>query len=314
MLQTATLSSLDLYLLVFHGAISFLNQNAPKLACNCRNCAKYSRFRADEGGQTGRSRVEWPEKRTETQGRLAAFLESKERLSPGHNDSSADRFPPARRGLSVIRLFPIVVAVAVVAVAALSLSCTWQERMQQDLAFGVNQIRAEHGLGPLTVDPQLSAIAQYRAQDMASKGYFSHNPPDGCPVRCLMERAGLAPAWAGEVIAWNNTTVDQSVDMTIGMWRNSPAASVGHNERLLHAHGHGRRFRRQRRYLPRGGIRGSSTGLLRLTPAGKERRHVLSRVRDGVVRQRGVLSQVRDVAARGRGRSAAAGDAGWETP
>jgi len=106
--------------------------------------------------------------------------------------------------------------------AAVSLSCTWQERMEQDLAFGINQIRAEHGLPPLIRDPQLSAIARMRAQDMATNNYFSHAPPDGCAARCLMERAGLAPAWAGEVIAWNNTSVDQSAGMTIGMWRNSP--------------------------------------------------------------------------------------------
>jgi uncharacterized protein YkwD len=154
---------------------------------------------------------------------LPAFLESKERLSPDSSTRPPTTFPPSRRGLSVIRLIPIVVAVAVVALAALSLSCTWQERMEQDLAFGINQIRAEHGLGPLVADPQLSAIAEYRAQDIASNGYFSHSPPDGCPARCLMERAGLAPAWAGEVIAWNNNSADQSADMTIGMWRNSPA-------------------------------------------------------------------------------------------
>ena len=154
---------------------------------------------------------------------LPAHLESMERLSQDISTRPPTACPPKRRGLSVIRLFPIVVAVAVVAVAALSLSCMWQQQMQEELASGVNQIRAEYGLGPLAVDPQLSAIAQYRAQDMASKDYFSHDPPDGCPVRCLMERAGLAPSWAGEVIAWNNTTANESANMSVNMWRNSPA-------------------------------------------------------------------------------------------
>jgi uncharacterized protein YkwD len=153
---------------------------------------------------------------------LAAFLESKERLSQDISTRPPTTLPPRRRGLSVIRLFPVIVAVAVIALAALSLSCMWQQRMQEDLATGVNQIRAEHGLGTLVVDPQLSAIAQHRAQDMASKNYFSHDPPDGCPIRCLMERAGIAPFWAGEVIAWNNTTADQAANMSMDMWRNSP--------------------------------------------------------------------------------------------
>jgi len=94
--------------------------------------------------------------------------------------------------------------------------------MGQELAFGINQMRTERGLAPLVVDPQLSAIAQTRAKDMATNGYFSHAPPDGCAMRCLMEKVGVAPAWAGEVIAWNNNSVDQSAGMTIGMWRNSP--------------------------------------------------------------------------------------------
>ena len=94
--------------------------------------------------------------------------------------------------------------------------------MEQGLALGINQIRAERGLPPLTTDPQLSAIARMRAQDMAKNNYFSHTPPDGCGARCLMERAGLGPQWAGEVIAWNTAGVDQSADMTVAMWRNSP--------------------------------------------------------------------------------------------
>jgi uncharacterized protein YkwD len=106
--------------------------------------------------------------------------------------------------------------------AALSLSCIWQERMEQSLALGINQLRAERGLPPLTNDPQLSAIARLRAEDMATNNYFGHTPPDGCGTRCLMERAGVTVSWTGEVIAWNTFPIEQSADMTIAMWRNSP--------------------------------------------------------------------------------------------
>jgi len=94
--------------------------------------------------------------------------------------------------------------------------------MEQGLALGINQLRAERGLAPLVDDPMLSAIARWRAEDMARNNYFSHSPPDGCPVRCLLERNGIEPQWAGEVIAWNTSPIDQSADMTIAMWRNSP--------------------------------------------------------------------------------------------
>jgi uncharacterized protein YkwD len=141
-------------------------------------------------------------------------------LSPknsNHSKLARRSFPPR---LSALRL--LIAAAAVAALAALSLSCTWQEQMEQDLAFGINQIRAERGLPTLSRDPQLSTIARMRAQDMASNSYFGHTPPDGCAIRCLMERAGIAPTWAGEVIAWNTAPADQSADMTLAMWRNSP--------------------------------------------------------------------------------------------
>ena len=101
-------------------------------------------------------------------------------------------------------------------------SCTPQQAMEMNLALGVNQIRAENGLPPLTVDASLSEVARYRAEDMAAKDYFSHQPPDGCDYRCLFTKNGVATAWSGEVIAWNNYPRDESVQTTIQMWRNSP--------------------------------------------------------------------------------------------
>ena len=149
----------------------------------------------------------------------AAFVESKGILSL---DTSPHPFPACRTRLlrlPAVRLFAVAL---VVGLAALSFSCTWQEQMEQGLALGINQLRSERGLPPLVHDPQLSAIARMRAEDMANYGYLSHTPPDGCGARCLMESAGMTVAWAGEVIAWNNTRVDQSAEMTIAMWRNSP--------------------------------------------------------------------------------------------
>jgi len=149
----------------------------------------------------------------------AAFVESKGTLSL---DTSPHPVPDCRTRLLRLPAVRLFAAAVVVGLAALSFSCTWQEQMEQGLAMGVNQLRSERGLPPLVRDPQLSVIARMRAEDMAKNTYLSHMPSDGCGTRCLMERAGLAPTWAGEVIAWNNTRVDQSADMTIAMWRNSP--------------------------------------------------------------------------------------------
>ena len=114
------------------------------------------------------------------------------------------------------RFLPVAAAVVVGVLATIVGSgCTQQQAMEMNLAFGINQMRADNSLGPLTVDPSLSGVARYRAADMATKGYFSHVPPDGCDYRCLFQKSSISMAWAGEVIAWNNYPLDQTVDVTI---------------------------------------------------------------------------------------------------
>ena len=101
------------------------------------------------------------------------------------------------------------------------LACTPQEVMELQLAGGINGLRTERQLQPLPVDPVLSSVARSRAEDMATKGYFSHQPPDACDFRCLLNKQGVPMAWAGEIISWNNAPLEQTVPMSIGGWRNS---------------------------------------------------------------------------------------------
>jgi uncharacterized protein YkwD len=109
------------------------------------------------------------------------------------------------------RFLPLAAASALFAVFLLTaVGCTPQQAMEMNLALGINQMRADNGLPPVMVDASLSQVARYRAEDMATKGYFSHQPP------------GVSMAWAGEVIAWNNYPMDQTVQTTIRMWRDSP--------------------------------------------------------------------------------------------
>jgi uncharacterized protein YkwD len=103
-----------------------------------------------------------------------------------------------------------------------AVGCTPQQAMEVNLALGINQMRADSGLPPVTVDPALSQVARYRAEDMAANGYFSHQPPDGCDYRCLFNKSGVSTAWTGEVIAWNNYPQSETVQTTIRMWSDSP--------------------------------------------------------------------------------------------
>lgn len=91
----------------------------------------------------------------------------------------------------------------------------------------INELRAQAGVAPLTLNVQLIAAAQGHAADMAAKGYFSHTGPDGRgPGQRLAATGYQASTW-GENIAsgyadWN---------ATITAWM----GSAGHRANLLNA-------------------------------------------------------------------------------
>jgi uncharacterized protein YkwD len=122
-----------------------------------------------------------------------------------------------------LRLLPFVAASALAgAFLLVAVGCSEQQVMETDMALGLNQMRADYGLPPLSVDASLSQVARFRAEDMATKDYFSHQPPDGCDYRCLMVANGVSVGWSGEVIAWNNYPQDKTVDVTVQLWHDSP--------------------------------------------------------------------------------------------
>lgn len=61
--------------------------------------------------------------------------------------------------------------------------------------------RAEEGLHGLAVNPVLVEAAQAKAYDMAAKGYFSHNSPDGKTPWYWLQEAGYSFSYAGENLA-----------------------------------------------------------------------------------------------------------------
>ncbi len=64
-----------------------------------------------------------------------------------------------------------------------------------------NADRQGAGIDTLTVNPQLVAAAQAKANDMAENGYFSHNGPDGKEPWAWIREAGYAYQYAGENLA-----------------------------------------------------------------------------------------------------------------
>ena len=88
-----------------------------------------------------------------------------------------------------------------------------------------NQDRIGNQVATLTVNPLLEQAAQAKANDMASKGYFSHNSPDGKTPWYWFSQAGYKYASAGENLAINFT---DSGEVNTA-WMNSP----GHRANIL---------------------------------------------------------------------------------
>lgn len=83
-----------------------------------------------------------------------------------------------------------------------------------------NQNRTAKNIAELKVSPILEKAAQMKADDMAAKGYFAHNTPDGKTPWYWFDQAGYAYKYAGENLAVN---FEESIDV-----ENAWMASRGH--------------------------------------------------------------------------------------
>jgi hypothetical protein len=88
-----------------------------------------------------------------------------------------------------------------------------------------NEERTATGLSGLTLNAQLNQAAQAKADDMATRNYWSHNTPDGNEPWVFFTNAGYSYQTAGENLAYG---FDSSSDAVVG-WMNSP----GHKANIL---------------------------------------------------------------------------------
>jgi len=85
----------------------------------------------------------------------------------------------------------------------------------------VNQDRAANGVASLRFSGALARVAQYRAQDMLTRGHFSHyDPATGqLAFSALMHLWGIPYSSAGENIAWSTNPSMAAINT---MFMNSP--------------------------------------------------------------------------------------------
>jgi hypothetical protein len=81
-----------------------------------------------------------------------------------------------------------------------------------------NQNRKSQNLSVLAVNPALNKVAEFKAKDMAEKGYFAHVSPEGKQPWYWFNLVGYKYQYAGENLAVDFT---DSQDVT-SAWMNSP--------------------------------------------------------------------------------------------
>lgn len=95
----------------------------------------------------------------------------------------------------------------------------------QQVLDETNKYRTQNGLSKLAVDSKLTATAQDKAEDMATKRYFSHTSPAyGSPFD-QMKQAGINYRRAAENIAMGQ----RSAAEVVKAWMDSP----GHRANIL---------------------------------------------------------------------------------
>ena len=97
--------------------------------------------------------------------------------------------------------------------------------VQQQVLALVNENRRRGGCGDLTLDRRLIVAAYDHADDMARRGYFGHESPDGDGSGDRMREAGYPWSRYGENIARGQESVYEVVDG----WMHSPV----HRENIM---------------------------------------------------------------------------------
>jgi uncharacterized protein YkwD len=134
---------------------------------------------------------------------------------------------------------PLLLAscLAVLALAACSTSGAGPSPFQTALATApgtvdsgeaaalISRYRASKGLGPVTVDPTLTAIAAEHARRMATANTMTHQLPGEPAFQRRLTDAGFIPQTAGENVAAGQ----KDLATVLEAWRKSP----GHNANLL---------------------------------------------------------------------------------
>jgi|GEM_PF-651071 len=106
-----------------------------------------------------------------------------------------------------------------------SIQSTVADVLPEVIIEQTNAERLKNGEKALTTNSELVLAAKMKADDMAAKGYFSHQGPDGTMAWDWMKKANYNFSFAGENLAVNFFDANDVVNA----WMNSPS----HRENIL---------------------------------------------------------------------------------
>ena len=131
------------------------------------------------------------------------------------------------RALRVVALALAVVGLSVAVAPAGATAkhpATALSTLEQGVLSDINALRREHGLAPLRLSARLGAAARQHSEEMAARGYFSHDSANGSSFDKRIARfypIGGSHYWSvGENLLWSSPDVDAGG--ALDMWWNSP--------------------------------------------------------------------------------------------
>jgi uncharacterized protein YkwD len=157
-------------------------------------------------------------------GQAAAAQQRPAQQRPAQQEPAQQR-PAAARPQSVQQKPATVLAAAQQDVSPASVSTSPAAPVQQQMLALVNQNRRRGGCDSLSLDRRLIVAANGHAADMARRGYFAHESPNGDGSSDRMSEAGYRWSRYGENIARGQDSVYEVVNG----WMHSPV----HRENIM---------------------------------------------------------------------------------
>jgi len=136
--------------------------------------------------------------------------------------------PRRRPALVLVCLLALVALLA--PASSLATGSRGSASLDASVLAGLNAIRVQHGLVPLTLSPQLAAAAEAHTLDMIVHGYFGHDSSNGAAFWERIERYYPSASYGhwsvGENLLWSSGRIDAAAGLAAWMRSRQHRANI----------------------------------------------------------------------------------------